>query len=384
MIWKRHDFGMKASISYLSVMLVVFILALLLQQFLLLAILSVPILITLVAMLYYKRVGKGLELVNEKKRTRLLIGTDGYFELVFINKGLPIWNSTLQISFPSAVSPIGLANTITAGLHEVKIPFSIGYKKKVKLRIPIQGIQRGQARIKQLEISIPHPLMDGSIQLDYHPFILTDAIVFPKIYQIAEDLVPSRFKQGHLELKSSLFDDPFLLVGTREYQPGDQFHHIHWKASAKMQSLQTKVFTKVANVSVLFVVNVVEKYGITTDFEDKLSWLASHIETCYKAELPFSFAINIRATGKTPFISMPVGSGDNHRIQALELLSLISPNASYLSFEKMLAYINAHEELPTAVYVVTNNAERYKSILDSWEQRAVVFQRDNVRRKEHE
>ncbi len=384
MNWTKHDFGMKNSTTYLSVLCFIFFIALLLKQFVLLTILAIPISISIMALLYYRKVGNKLELVNIKKRTRLLIGTSGYYELVFVNKGLPIWNGTLQISFPGAVSPFQHDYHITAGLYETKIPFSIGYKKKVKLRIPIHGERRGQARIKQLEISIPHPLIDGSIQLEYNPFILMDAIVFPNIYPVNDNLVPSKLKQGQLELNNSLFEDPFLLIGTREYQPGDQFNHIHWKASAKMQALQTKVFTKVANVSVLFVVNVVEKYGVTTDFEEKLEWLASHIEACYKQELPFSFAINIRSTGKTPFVYMPLGSGDAHRIQALELLALISTNSSYLPFDKMLAYINAHEELPVAVYIVTRHAEQFYSTTKSWEQRAAVFYRANVRRANDE
>ena len=69
-----------------------------------------------------------------------------------------------------------------------------------------------------------------------------DAIVFPTINEVKTNFPPSKLKQGDLALNSSLFDDPFFPVGTREYEPGDQFHHIHWKASAKTQTITNKSF----------------------------------------------------------------------------------------------------------------------------------------------
>ncbi|MEK4484927.1 DUF58 domain-containing protein [Psychrobacillus sp. FSL H8-0484] len=378
MNWSRQDLGMKNTRIYVDLLVFTCIFSLLLKQYVLLSVFSFLLIIALLQVHYYKKVGKKLELINEKKRVRLIKDTTSHIVLTFQNKGLPIWNATLLISFQSAIAPNGISNTTNAGFHEVKVPFSIGYKKSVKVKIPIIGIRRGLARIKQIEVQIPHPLTEGSVWLDFKPFILMDAIVFPQMYTIDEEFTPSKLKQGHLELTSSLYDDPFFPIGTREYEPGDQFHHIHWKASAKMQQLQTKVFTKVANVSVLFLVNVVEKYRVVEDFEEKIEWLASHIDACYKEDIPFSFAINIRAYGKIPFVYLTIGSGDKHRIQALELLSLLSISDFFVPFERIITYIETHEELPVVVYVMTHELEKFLPLLTHWERRTNVLYRTDV------
>ena len=373
MNWNRHGSGMRNTKFYIDLLVFALILSFLFKQFVLVAVVSFLLLVGLAQIIYYRNVGKKFEFVNDKKRIRLMTNTSSDFTLTFHNKGLPIWNAVLTVSFQTNIDPDGIPNKTMGDFHEVKIPFSIGYKKSVSLKIPIKGVSRGLARIKALEIQIPHPLTDGSILLEFKPYILIDAIVFPNIYNIKDNIAPSKLKQGDLVLNSSLFDDPFFPIGTREYEPGDQFHHIHWKASAKTQQLQTKVFTRVANVSVLFVVNVGDKFSVLADFEDKLEWLASYVDACYKEDIPFSFAINIRATGKVPFVYLPLGSGDSHRIQAMELLSVLSIANSIIPFDKLLAYLDLHEELPVATYVMTNNAHMDSPLLRQWEQRTNVL-----------
>lgn len=373
MNWIRKDFGLQHMKNYMQILVFSLILSFLFKQFLLFSIFSFLLIIVLLNMYYFRQVGKKLELVNEKKRIRLLKNTTSHLELTFQNKGIPIWNATLLISFQTCIAPNEISYTTSAGFHEVKLPFSIGYKKQVTVKIPVEGVNRGLARMKQIELQIPHPLTDGSIILDFKPMILIDAIVYPQIHKLDDNLTPSRLKEGYLQLNSSLYDDPFFPVGTREYIPGDQFHHIHWKASARTQQLQTKVFTKVANVSVLFVVNVKKKYGVVGDFEEKIEWLASQMEVCYKKDIPYSFAINIRTFGKFPLVYLPLGSGDAHRKQGLELLAILSRSDNLIPFEKVLAYIDSSVELPVAVSVMTHEIEQYAPILSRLEQRTNVL-----------
>lgn len=373
MIWNRHGSGMRNTKLYIDFLIFTLIFSFLFKQFIFVGVISFLLLVAFVQIIYFRQVGKKLEFVNDKKRLRLMQDSNADFTFTFHNKGLPIWNAVLTISFQTNIEPAGISNTTIGDFHEVKIPFSIGYKKSVSLKVPIKGVSRGLARIKQLEVQIPHPLTEGSILLEFKPYILLDAIVFPNIYHINENFVPSKMKQGDLTLNSSLFDDPFFPVGTREYEQGDQFHHIHWKASAKTGQLQTKVFTRVANVSALFIVNVGEKYNVLSDFEQKLEWLASYIDACYKEDIPFSFAINIRASGKTPFVYLPLGSGDSHRIQAMEILSMLSIAHSIVPFDKVLAYLDLNVELPVSTYVMTQNVEKHSLLLHRWEQRTNVI-----------
>ncbi|WP_144509449.1 DUF58 domain-containing protein [Bacillus sp. FJAT-22090] len=382
MNWKRQDIGMNYTKNYIQILVISICISFLLKQYFLLSLLSFLLFIAILHTYYYQRVGNKLEFINEKKRIRLIKDSTSNLLFSFQNEGLPIWNGNLIISFQTPIAPNGITDIAHTGFYEVKVPFSIGYKKKVTIKIPIKGVQRGLARIKKMEIQIPHPFTEGSVQLDFKPFILMEAIVFPQIYPIDEELLPSRLKQGYLELNSSLYDDPFFPVGTRQYELGDQFHHIHWKASAKTQELQTKVFTKVADVSVLFVLNVKKYYGVVADFEEKIEWLASHIEACYKKDIPYSFMINVRTFGKYPLVYLPMGSGDIHRIQALSLLSILSKTDSLIPFNQMIFYIDSNLELPVAVYVMTHDLEQYVPAISKWEKRTNVIYEANINRRE--
>src|SRR5690606_19496429 len=127
--------------------------------------------------------------------------------------------------------------------------------------IPVTGNRRGLARLKKMELSVPHPFGEGTVVLEYKPMILQELLVYPKLQKAFFHYSPSRQKPGQFNLKNSLFDDSFQPIGTRDYVPTDSFNTIHWKASARMQSYQTKVFDQVANESVLFALNVADHYA---------------------------------------------------------------------------------------------------------------------------
>lgn len=372
MTWKRNDGNFYYIKIYRDLLLLLAGFLFFFEKHILFVIISFLLCFVFIQMLYFKKVGNRLTLVNEKKRVRLMKGTTSYFELTFKNKGMPILNGTISIAFQDSVAPVSDHNISSSGFFEVNVPFSIGYNKIVTIQIPIVGVHRGLSKFRGVEISIPHPLTEGSIILNYEPYILMDAIVYPTIYSIQEEFLPSRLKPGELELNSSLFVDPFFPTGTREYERGDQFNHIHWKASARTQQLQTKVFTKVANVSVLFLVNLADGYRMVPDFEEKIEWLASNVEACYKANVPFGFGINIRSSGSRPFVFVPLGSGEKHRLNALEILSILSVSNITLPFENLIKYIGNHEELPVSVRVFSHNIEKYHSILIPWEQKTLL------------
>lgn len=66
--------------------------------------------------------------------------------------------------------------------------------------------------------------------------------VFPKVMPIG-----GGWPLGHSALhrtprRRSLFEDPSRFVGIRDYQPSDSIRRIHWRATARLGSLQVKTF----------------------------------------------------------------------------------------------------------------------------------------------
>ena len=75
-------------------------------------------------------------------------------------------------------------------------------------------------------------------------------IVYPKIFPIAHLGIPSLHPLGETIAERRIFEDPIRVIGVRDYNPRDSRRHIHWKATARRQELQVKVFEPTTTLKV--------------------------------------------------------------------------------------------------------------------------------------
>ncbi|AQU79979.1 MULTISPECIES: DUF58 domain-containing protein [Planococcus] len=366
MVWMRHADDTKNMKWVLGLLIALFFMAMIFLQFLAAAVICFAATVVGLQILYLDRAGKKLVFQNNRIRKRLLYGGDSSWELVFKNEGLPIWNGQLKIWFHDAVEPKGDSAVSYGDLVEVDLPFTIGSKQTIEIDVPITGKRRGLSRIQKMELLIAHPFGEGSITLEYQPAILHEQLVFPKLQKYPFRYTPSRQKPGQFNLQHTLFDDAFQPIGTRDYVSTDQFNQIHWKASVRMQQYQTKIFSTVANESMLFALNVSAFYGTIHDLEDRIEELASYIENCFSAGVPYAVAVNIRSAGKMPYLYLSTGLGQKQRHQALELLSIISKNNATLPYRTMLGHLDMHIELPYTTYLLTDTPSDALRFITKW------------------
>jgi uncharacterized protein (DUF58 family) len=85
-------------------------------------------------------------------------------------------------------------------------------------------------------------------------------IVYPRIVPLNKIGIPSRDPFGDLRLRRHLFQDPVRVASIREYAPGDPLKRIHWKATARVGRLQTKIFehTTSTDLAIFFDVRTVK------------------------------------------------------------------------------------------------------------------------------
>jgi uncharacterized protein (DUF58 family) len=74
-----------------------------------------------------------------------------------------------------------------------------------------------------------------------------------------------------------LFEDREHFAGVRDYEPGDPMHHVHWKASAHLGSLQTKRYEPTRSAEVVFALDVANGepfwYGVDPETaEESIGW----------------------------------------------------------------------------------------------------------------
>lgn len=82
-----------------------------------------------------------------------------------------------------------------------------------------------------------------------------EVIVYPRIVPLNSFSLPKRDFFG-VPAGESPVDDPVYILGTTDYHHSRPARHIHWKASARHNRLQQKVFEPTAQEKVLLVVDV--------------------------------------------------------------------------------------------------------------------------------
>ena len=81
-------------------------------------------------------------------------------------------------------------------------------------------------------------------------------IVYPRVLPLETLGFPPKEPFGEVKASWRLFQDPSRAVGIRDYQPDDAFRHIHWKASARRQELQVKVYEPTTSQNLVVFLNV--------------------------------------------------------------------------------------------------------------------------------
>jgi uncharacterized protein (DUF58 family) len=101
-------------------------------------------------------------------------------------------------------------------------------------------------------------------------------IVYPRLVSLKSFSLPRHDFFGVPRAKSPV-QDPIYILGTRDYQHGQPSKYIHWKASARHNRLQEKVFESTQQEKVLLVVNVdpFARCKAEEDFERTLEIVAS-------------------------------------------------------------------------------------------------------------
>ncbi|MGG3466474.1 DUF58 domain-containing protein [Neobacillus pocheonensis] len=291
---------------------------------------------------YLKQVGDLLFVENLAEKKRFFINEKGNWVITFRNEGFPILKGEIKVYFDHFVAPEGDHIESTLSVYQITVPLSIYTKQTKQFKLSFSAKMRGIAKIRKLEIHIPSLLGFGETILESKYFLNQQAIVYPERIPVKglKDYLSNL--QGTNVVPYSVYKDPLGPVGTREYVPTDSFNHIHWKASAKHQSLQTKIYEAISERGWTIAINVSDGHSITGNLERLLSCITEFAYFALEQKIPYSVCINVRTAGNTPFLFLSKGEGKEHLQKVLETLASISTQNSSLPYDHMLSFINNH------------------------------------------
>ncbi|MCR2820913.1 DUF58 domain-containing protein [Lederbergia panacisoli] len=363
--WFRFPNPTNRSLYYTShILFLLVIIAFFVNQLFTLFIFISCLVIVLLHSYYLKIAGNHLDLVNVKEKNFFIIDDEARWKIILINRGMPIVKATLKLTFDACVLPMGAPYKVNNGLVEITIPFSIWKNEEKNVFVPVIASKRGKSQIRELTVRIPHLFGSGYIDLIYQNQINTQMLVYPGRSSVYLSDLEFKNKQGLQDVSTSLYVDTMHPIGVRDYMAGDPFQHIHWKASAKTQNLQSKVFSRIASRGWMFILNISEQYSINARLEEMIAQTAFMIDYALKKEIPFSLAVNVRSFGNTPYYYLKEGSGPKHRQAALELLTVLSFSSLLFPPVQMLSHLR-NEDLPTVIiYSGSENIDIQHKLMD--------------------
>nr|WP_237417081.1 DUF58 domain-containing protein [Halobacillus litoralis] len=185
----------------------------------------------------------------------------------------------------------------------------------------------------------------------------TEFIVYPTpepVRGLKEYIYPSI---GEQRANFSPYEDVLTPVGTRNYEQGDAFHKIHWKASAKSQSLKTKVLERQVDGSWTIIVNVVEQTRLGNEhlsprLESLLSYACYLCYTATERGYPYEMIINMRKPQRHPYFYQEKGEGSVHLRQSLEMLARIDKEQRLLPMDQLFHWFGSRGLSSKVVLIV--------------------------------
>lgn len=93
--------------------------------------------------------------------------------------------------------------------------------------------------------------------------------VYPKVVPLDELQIPARHLFGDRRIRRQIITDPSRTVGVRDYRPEDSIRYVNWKATARVQQLQTNIFEPTTEVQfgVFLNLDTFEHYWEGMDYE---------------------------------------------------------------------------------------------------------------------
>jgi uncharacterized protein (DUF58 family) len=155
----------------------------------------------------------------------------------------------------------------------------------------------------------------------------TDVIVYPRLVQLKPFSLPSCDFLGSPGAKIPI-QDPIYMFGTRDYQHGRPARHIYWKASARHNRLQEKIFEPSEQKKVLLAIEVNQfaKAKASESFERTLEVVGSLAVQSYRRGYALGLVTNGEVEGGSPLVSM--GRSPQQLPSILEVLARLKMRAA--------------------------------------------------------
>lgn len=202
----------------------------------------------------------------ELSTDRVVAGEDLVATVRIANrKPLPLPWLDVRLFLPEGLEPARAAPGVPRGW--VNAGFSPRGHEKLTVRFPLTAAQRGAYAVGPLRLRASDWL--GFFAVERTVPTAVSVVAYPAPLATRDRHLASLRPLAETAVRRGLVPDPLRFRGVRDHRPGDPRKEIHWKASARLRSLQTKLYEPATSLDAVFLVNVAsyEQYWIQADPE---------------------------------------------------------------------------------------------------------------------
>ena len=155
-------------------------------------------------------------------------------------KLLPLASLQVLDRLPASLALSG--NAVFSGTRQAQVlqrRTSLRWYESVTWRYTLRPKARGAYRIGPVQLLSGDPF--GLYSADADREIYSSLLVYPLLLSLPELGLPARNPIGDTRAPS-LLRDPMRTIGVRDYAPSDPLKDVHWAATARTGTLQTRVY----------------------------------------------------------------------------------------------------------------------------------------------
>lgn len=217
-----------------------------------------------------------------------------------------------------------------------------GFKREITISYAIERTPRGEHILEAVCLKTGDAL--GFVQKERYFDCRDTILVYPQTEEIVYRPFESRFEQGGTASAMQFQKDTSLVAGVRQYQPGDRFAWIDWKATARTNDMMSKEFEIRQSNDVLIVLDRTP----ASAFEELVKFSAS----AAKAILRNGGQVGVFSSGEERTF-IPIRGGEWQQQQLFQHLAKVKHDSD-IHLAKLLAEEPALYQQPASVLVITS------------------------------
>ena len=255
----------------------------------------------------------------------------------------------------------------TPGVAVLRMTTAMRWYERVTWNLTVECPARGYFAIGPVDLRSADAF--GFFQQRERFSDIDHVTVYPAIADLDSIIVPARHLFGDQRIVRPIITDPMRTIGVRDYRPEDSFRHIHWKATARTQSLQTKVFEPTTSIQFGIFLNLdtFERYWEGLDFdraEGAIITAATMASHAIDADHMVGMYANGVVGGSDQGLRIRPSRDDRQFEQILTGLAKLSPIAS-LDYAAIVRAETARFPIGSTVVLVTAiMTEKMRGALD--------------------